>query len=130
VKKYKDEVNLILKTRSTQIKDNPVLITNNSLNSGQSSELSKLSSIITTGNLMKSDLLAVIVPKDAVTVHLELLNTSSRVLADIESMKDVYSDPIKSLSGISQYNVDVIDFQNSLKNLNLYFDQKLGKNPN
>jgi hypothetical protein len=47
-------------------------------------------------------------------------------MSDLEAIKAVYTDPVKGLSGIGQYNEDIITFQNSLNAVNAYFTQKLG----
>src|SRR3989344_1377572 len=125
VSKYRDKVNLVLKTRSTQINDNLVTIVNNALKSGNSGELSRLDPIIEASKGFISDFLNMEVPNDAVGVHLDLLNSVSKFEADMEAMKQIYNDPIRAISGISQYNIDIIDFQNALNKINNYFDQKL-----
>ena len=128
VKKYKDTLNLILKTRSSQIKDNPAFIVNSTTNSSGSNELPKLDYITKVGQGLISDLLAVEVPSDALEMHLGLINSVSNLVSDVDGMKQIYTDPVKSLSAVSQYNKDVILFQNSLNAINAYFERKLGKN--
>ena len=125
IKKYQDIVNLILKTRSNQIRENPVLLLNSSINSQGANQLPKLDSIVKIGQEFIGDLLNVEVPLSAVTPHLALLNSISAVVSDLEGMRELYTDPIKALSSITQYNQDITNFQTSLNNLNVYFTQKL-----
>lgn len=124
VKKYQDIINLILKTRSTQIKDDPVLIVTNAVSSGTVNELPKLNLVITAGKELINDLLSVDVPNDAVIVHLGLLNSVSSLLSDLEAMRQMYIDPVRALSGIGQYNKDIANFQISLNKMNAYLEQK------
>lgn len=126
IAQYRNTVNSILKTRSTQINDNLVIIVTNSLKSGKSSELYKLDAVTDASKGFISDFLKIEVPSDAVGVHLGLLNSVSKFEADVEAMKETYNDPIRALSGISQYNEDMLVFQNALNNINAYFKQKLG----
>ena len=87
--------------------------------------MSRLDPIIEASKGFISDFLNMEVPNDAVGVHLDLLNSVSKFEADMEAMKQIYNDPIRAISGISQYNIDIIDFQNALNKINNYFDQKL-----
>ena len=126
IKKYKNTINLILKNRSMQVKENPTLILGTALNSESENVLKRLDPIVVIGKGMVSDLLSVEVPENAISVHLGLLNTSSNLLSNLEDMREVFSDPVRSLAGMGQYSKHVIDFQNALKNLNAYFVEKLG----
>jgi hypothetical protein len=63
------------------------------------------------------------VPSSAVKVHLGVLNAVSRLLTDVEAMRAVFVDPVKSLTSIGQYNDDISKFVSSLGNINQYFEE-------
>ena len=66
------------------------------------------------------------VPKDAVTVHLALLNTFSNILSNLEALRGSSVDPIGGMVGMSQYNNNINSLKTALSNMNVYFSQKLG----
>lgn len=126
VKKYRDVLNLSLKNRSTQVKDNPMILLNMATKTGGSDILARLDSIITTGHNMVNDLLSMEVPSDAVQVHLNLLNVSANIVLSLESMRQIYTDPVKSLVGISSYSQELSKLEPALSDVNAYFVKKLG----
>ena len=126
VSRYRDDVNWTLKTRSMQVKDGPVSILNEAMNTQNQATLDRLDGIISITEGLIQDLLAIEVPKDAVSVHLGLLNAVSNILASLEAMKLAFIDPVKSYAGTNQYNNNVINFQTALSDENDYFIKKLG----
>ncbi len=127
IRHYKDTVNLILKTRSTEVHDNPLTVLSNALqNQKQSDVISRLDAIISIGNAGIKDLLAVSVPPSAVAVHLGLVNAFSNIISNLSDMRMIFSDPARSLSGMSQYTKNIQELNVALNNLNNYFSQKLG----
>nr|QBM02365.1 hypothetical protein [uncultured archaeon] len=128
IKSYKTTLNLILKTRSTQVTDSPVTAINKATKAGGQDALLRLDSTISIAKGLVSDLLQMNVPKSAVSAHLALLNATSDVVSDLEAMRVAFTDPIRGLAGIGQYNSDMIKFQNALIEVNKYLAQKTGSN--
>ncbi len=126
VKNYRDTVNLMLKNRSSQIKDNPLTIAAKAARAQDSTLISRLDYIIEDDKNLIKDLLSVDVPKDAYPVHLAFINSCSALLSDLESMRQSVSDPMKGFVGEMSYTRDITIFQGSLDNLNAYFVKKLG----
>ncbi len=134
--KYKQNINLILKTRSLQIKDNPVWIldyragqpqsVSASVNQSEDAVLGRLDAVTSVGQSIISDLLNVSVPSDAVSIHLSLLNAFSHLLSDVQSMRLITSDPVKAMVGLSQYTNDISNFNAILESLNSYFIKTTG----
>lgn len=122
-KKYEDSVNLALKTRSSQVTGDPILLLNQIVGPNSASALNKIDNTITAGRGLIEDLLKIEVPSRAVSVHLEFLNSVSRLVSDVEAMREISNDPVRSLAGIKQYGPDILTFQNSFKKLNTHFAQ-------
>lgn len=123
---YKTTVNYMLKNRSLQIKDDPVTILTNTMKTENSSEIAKLDPLVATSKSLITDLLSVAVPIDAVKIHLDLINAVSSLSVNLESMRGVLNDPVKTMASISTYNQNILSFANALKNLNVYFVKTTG----
>lgn len=126
VTNYKNILNLSLKNRSSAVKENPLTILSSAINTENSPLINKLDPIILSGKGAISDLLNMEVPGDALEVHLRLLNVTSSLVEDLEAMKEVYSDPVRSFIGANSYMQDIARLQIALKNINTYLDHKLG----
>jgi hypothetical protein len=125
-KAYKDAINAKLQENLGGItKDKPMSVLLFALQTKNENQLSGLDPIIAKGRKLISDFLVMEVPREAVVLHLSVLNTSSSVLADLEAMRQVFSDPIRAFPGITQYSKHISEFQNSLLKLNSYLDKKV-----
>jgi hypothetical protein len=120
---YKNAVNQVLKDKSSQLKEDPASIFQDAINSASENKLKKLDPIILLNKGFLNDLLNIEVPQKAVGVHLALLNASSNILSDLEAMRVVFTDPVRSLSAIGQYNRHRLDLKIALENINKFFLQ-------
>jgi len=125
IKKYRDNINQILKLRSMQVNSNPTTLTK-STTTDKKGSVTSFDNAILAGKGMISDLLNVEVPESAIKVHLILLNTSSNILSTLESIRLSFSDPVRALAGVGQYNAQILEFQSALAGINKYFVQKTG----
>ncbi|MBA3733111.1 hypothetical protein H0W91_01910 [Patescibacteria group bacterium] len=123
VKNYKAKLITDVIEKLNQVQ-NPVTILNNATQSANENEMSKLDPLIVTGKGIVRSLSEMEVPVDVVTMHLALLNSASSVLADLEALRVIFTDPVKSLSVGNQFANDTINFQTSLTNLQAYFKFK------
>lgn len=128
-KTYSDTVNNIFLSRHPDHLGEEKTILQQAAETGNSTELNKLDPIIIAYRGLISDLLAVYVPADAVTIHLGLLNASSNVLQNIESMRVTFTDPVKSFAGVSQYDKHMSELAVALQNFQLYMDRKISTKP-
>ncbi len=124
--RYRDGINLVLKNRSAQVDQNSFVSLSKSIKSGDFSQMSQLNPLIEASKGLISDLLSITVPKDALKVHLDLLNATSNVLESIKGMQETFVDPVKGYIALNQYTKNMADFQTALGNMNLYFTQRLG----
>ena len=120
LQKYKSQINLILKNRSEEVKEDPESIITLGAETKDEAVLKKLDPIIASGKNMIQDLLYMEVPVSAVKIHLDVLNASSRVTNDIENIRYALTDPLKALISASQYKTNISSFQTSLTNLYKY----------
>jgi type 1 fimbria pilin len=77
------------------------------LNSDDASQLTKMDAYITANQAFINDLLNINVPSDASKLHLELLNASSDILSNMQSMRNTFVDPVTGMAGMSQYNFPI-----------------------
>jgi len=118
---YEDKMNLILQNRSSQVKENPLAIFQDAITRASETRLAKLDPIILQNRGLLNDLLLVEVPKSAVVVHLALLNAFSNILSDLEAIRVVFTDPVRSLTAVSQYQLDESSLKTALNNINSFF---------
>jgi len=124
---YKNTINRLLRESSTQVKDDPMAITLSAMENESENELKKLDPMIVIAKKLIADLLNVETPSTAVSQHLKLLNTFSRILASLESMRESVEDPIKGLSGIVQYQkLITTDLNSAIQAMNGLFILKTG----
>lgn len=117
---YMNSISLSLTNRSPKNLENELVILNRAIESTKESDLAKLDPIIIGYKGLISDFLQISVPSDAVKVHLDFLNAMSNILSNIEAMRQTFSDPVRSLSGASQYKQHVFDLSLAMQKLNEY----------
>ncbi|HEY0220915.1 MAG TPA: hypothetical protein VGC58_01700 [Candidatus Paceibacterota bacterium] len=125
IKKYKENIDFILTSRSKQIKDSPTGVIYFGVVNSDENTLKRLDPIIEVGKLTLKDLLNTEVPSEAVSYHLGLMNSSSNVISNLEDIRQVSKDPVRAMAGIGQYYTYAIEFEKAINNLNLYFGKKL-----
>ena len=121
---YKTTVKTAVSKAFSQIKEDPYVTMAKAIKQSSPNQLNNLDSAITACKTIISDLLNISVPKEAVTVHLNLLNSFSKMLADLESLHLIFDDPVKSLNGINQYDSDKIEFINAVDEMSKYILKK------
>lgn len=119
-KTYAEEMKRIITNRSSQIKNNPLDILTRATKKESADELAKLDPIILEARGFIKDIMNISVPRDVQQLHLDLLNSSSNVLSDLEAMRVSFSDPVRGISGIGQYTNHLTDFQNAIIRINKY----------
>ncbi|KKR32271.1 MAG: hypothetical protein UT65_C0004G0002 [Parcubacteria group bacterium GW2011_GWF2_39_8b] len=125
VKLYNDTLNQKLQNKSIKNPIDPMAIVNTALERSDENELSKLDPAILTFKTFIANLLIIEAPSDAIKMHLDLLNAYSNILSNLEAMRATFTDPIRSLSGINQYEQHLRDLKSVIVNISAYFEQKL-----
>lgn len=124
--KYKKEVNLILKNRSTEVKENPIKIFGSFITQSNPAELKKLDPLIATAKKTIAQFLEINVPNRAAVVHVYILNSVSQILTDMESMREAEIDPYKSMLYLKDYDSHMKGFYDTLDSLNSLLDSIKG----
>ncbi|MEQ1500185.1 MAG: hypothetical protein ABL917_02310 [Parcubacteria group bacterium] len=124
INNYKGTVTLLIKNSLGQIKEDPYVIIANSIKLNIPNEMNKLDPIIAVNKQIIDSLLQIDVPSEIVATHLLLLNALSRTLADLESIRVTFDDPVKSLSALKQYPQDVTALINSINGMGQYLLKK------
>lgn len=99
-------------------------ILNRSLSNEDPEEIKRLSSPIDGYKNMLKEALAMSVPEDAAREHLDFVESVNLVVQNIEDISVLYSDPIKAMAGIKEYEQNIALFKKALQNLGLYFVNK------
>ena len=121
---YLGDINQSLKTNSPKNTESELVILDKAVKSGKESDLAKLDPIIAGYRGIIVDLISINVPSDAVNLHLNFLNTISNITANIEAMRQTFSDPVRSFAGVSQYKIHALDLVTSMEKLDQYFLSK------
>ena len=124
VETYKIALMQIMQKRSTEKYGDVQTIVEKASQTGLESDLAKLDPIITNLSSMITDMKRVSIPNDAVDLHLALINSLSNVLSNVQSLRQLAKDPVKSFAGLSQYDQHTQDLTSAIKDLGIYFESK------
>ena len=124
VKNYKLLMADYIRKGFAQVKDDPYVIIINSTKSKKESDIAKLDPIIKVNKTVINQMLNITVPREAVSFHLNLLNSLSNTLADLESIRVLFSDPVRSLAGINSFDEHRTSLVASINAISLYLAKK------
>lgn len=127
IKKYADDVNRIFKTGMDSIKANEGIgtIINLALANQDETKIAKLDPFVIATRTVLKNLVSVNVPIDLVKLHLELVNSVSNVLSDLESMRETFNDPVRGFIGATKYPQDTDDTQIAIQKITSYYLNKI-----
>lgn len=117
---YKDRMTAIIKAGLSKPKEDPAIVVLNVLKTEKYEELSKLDHIILANKTAITELINVPVPRIAVNIHLALLNSLSNILSDLEAMRVLETDPMRSFIAINQYDANLSNLMNALSTMSRY----------
>lgn len=123
ITKYKKNITLIINTRNSQIKQSPILLLSYIGTEKENDALKAIDHIIKVGKMFISDSLKIEVPSNAVSLHLDLLNSVSTLITNIEAMRNISSDPILGLVGLNDYDNSIEKLEISLAKINNYLSK-------
>lgn len=112
-----------IKKRSPKNSENELYIFSRAVQEESQTELQKLDPIILAYKGIIADMLEMKVPSDIVSLHLELLNSASNILSNIQAMRKLFTDPVLSLSAVKQYEDNVVTMSLAIKKFGVYFSQ-------
>ncbi len=120
MRRYKSTINTILNKRSVELKDDPVTIIQEAINTQSEKTMQKIDPIIITAKSFIDDLLNTEVPQVAVNLHLALLNSTSNLLTDLQAIRVLLNDPTIALIALGQYNSHLTSFRSAYNNMNSF----------
>jgi len=109
---YGNEVGEIMKKTLTWDQEE-IPIINSALENNNEKKLQELNPIINGYKSFLNQLLGVEVPPKAVTVHLSLINSVSRILSSLEGTKNVFKDPVSALVLFGKYPANITSLHGS-----------------
>ncbi len=121
---YKKSIKNLIQFSLNQSRYDPATIVTEALNTKNFDVLKKLDPSIAASKFAINNLLTISVPKNAVTAHLMVLNSISNILADLESMRVLESDPVRSFSAIYSYNSHITSLVSALNLIGKYIIAK------
>lgn len=113
---YKNKIISSL-NKSKQVKGDPLKTFVDSMKKEDENVLKELDPTIILGKSFIKDLLEMDVPKNAIALHLNLLNASSKATTDLEIMRSGIVDPVKALPVIGYYVKDMVSLVNAMNTI-------------
>lgn len=127
IKQYGNEMGAIIIEHSTD-KDNDnegeVVILRRALENNDAEELKKLDPIILVYRNILRDMLNTIVPQNASSAHLSLVNGVVAIADTIEGMRATFYDPVVALSSAAVYHENVQKLFDGFQDLDKYFKEQ------
>lgn len=103
--------------------ESEIEIVHKALTTDKPADLKKLDPIIASHKRILTALTNVSVPSTMISTHLEILNSLSRIVANSEGLKMIFTDPLIGVTAVSHYYKDLQSFQNILSQLVSEFDE-------
>jgi hypothetical protein len=92
---------------------------------GNEAALSGLTPIINSYQAVLSNSLALSVPKLAVSLHLNVINSLATYIQTLKMVQQTYTDPLSGLVGLNTYETSKSNFYVSTISLQMYFINNL-----
>lgn len=114
LKTYGNNLGLAFYSGKAQSNVGEIQILSDAVVGGKKEDISKLDPIINAYSAMLTSLETVQTPKEMLSKHVALLNSTSKLLADIKAFREIFADPLTGVAGVSNYYPDVEAFQQSI----------------
>ena len=125
IRKYYESMNKSMGARLLKNVETPISIVDKAMLSQNPAELLKLNPYIEVTKGMIKDLLAMEVPQEVAHLHLNMLNSYSKLQTSLEGIKIMFDDPVNAVLVIPLYAESIESFNSSIITLNNYFQSKL-----
>ncbi len=123
LKKYGNSLGVAFYAGKSQDTTSEIDILNSALTQTPK-DIEKLEPIAKGYAAILKKLAAVAAPKEVATLHLELLNSTSRVLGDVQAFQRVFEDPFVTLKAVGNYYADIASFQKSIADIEDVFTKQ------
>ncbi len=124
LKKYGNDLGLAFYAGTASNSTTEIEILHDALINEKPKDIVKLDPIIAGYTATLNALASVQVPKDFVTQHIALLNSLSKIIADVKGFRVIFDDPIVGLGGVSTYYADLDAFETAIVQIQTEFVKK------
>ncbi len=123
LKTYGNNLGLAFYEGRTDNKTSEMEILSAAVVDGKQDEIEKLDQIINSYTAILKSLATVPVPQNLISKHLALLNSTSKLLSDIEGFRKIFTDPLVGVVAVSNYYPDAETFQQSIRSITTEFEK-------
>jgi hypothetical protein len=111
--------------QNSNIQTDEIDIINQAILTQDKTEITKLDPVIISYQTLLYNMLKTPIPQDVTDLHLEFVNSISAVLYDLQSIRNTFIDPVKSLMGLNSYKQDFINMSIAVEKLGSYAQLKM-----
>jgi hypothetical protein len=122
---YRDAITAVFGKYWPSGNTNELYIMQQAFTNSDTNALTGLSTIISAYQNTLSNTLALSVPKLAVSLHLNVINSLSTYIETLKMIQSAYTDPLSGLVGLNAYQNNQANVWVSLTNLRVYFINSL-----
>lgn len=122
---YKDSITAVFNKYWPAGQTSEISILQDAFSNSNASALTKLSPLITAYQSLLQGSLTVAVPKLAVSLHINVVNSLSNYIQTLKMIQSAYSDPIGGLVGLNAYQNNQANLLISLSNLKVFLINSL-----
>jgi hypothetical protein len=123
LKTYGNNLGLAFYEGRTESKISEMDILSTAVLNNKENEIEKLDPIIKGYTAILNSLATVPAPQNMTDKHLALLNSTSKLLSDIEGFRQIFTDPLIGIVGVGNYYSDVELFQKSIQDITAEFEK-------
>jgi len=106
------------------VKENELGIVIKALSTKDETDLYPLDALLTNYRSALSKIVSVNVPSNLSGKHLAFVNSTSKVIIDIQGMRGLFEDSVLALSSLTTYGQNFLQFQKSLKEISSELKKK------
>ncbi len=123
LKKYGDDMGVAL-IRNIKNSEDIIEILDRVITKNDPEELKKIADYAESFEAIIKESILVSVPKEAVIIQLDILNSYERIYENLKGMSALYNDPILALAHIKEYTTSAEALTGALYSLASFFDAK------
>jgi len=123
-KKYGVDLATAMQGFSISTNESELNIVIKALATKDETDLYPLDALLVNYRSALSKIVTVNVPNDLVAKHLAFINSTSKVITDIQGMRSLFEDSVLALSSLTTYGQNLLQFQKSLKEISSELKKK------
>lgn len=124
LKNYGNLLGEAIISASPETSVNEIMILNEAVQAESGDKIKELDPIIEGYQKLIKLVMATAVPTEALSIHLNFVNSLEQVLANIKTFRQFFDDPVATLAGINSYEDSVAKLQSSITGFRSFFTAK------